>query len=161
VSASQLTASNSGSPAIRRAPEFLALIELTGDFKKQNRSRRALRFLVLPLSAMVFVSLLGTTHSHSGPPSRSKECETYVVRRIVFDGNAHTRDWSIRRRIALSEGAPFLERDVEKTIKNLNRWGHLKKITREDVTVTFATEDSDTPDWHCFADVAVHIQEKW
>ena len=129
---------------------------------RYNTSWMALCVSVLSPLAMSFATFSGISHAQHGSPGKPnpKECETYVVRRVEIHGNAHTRDRSIRRRIALNEGELFSERDIERSIKNLNRWGHLHRLRREDVTVTFASDDPDMPDWHCFADVAVHIKEK-
>jgi len=127
---------------------------------RQPRSRTIQGSLVLSLAALFLASYVRASGSQAGPQSESRDCDRYLVRRIEFNGNAHTGDRPIRRRIALSEGRSLSERDIEKTIKNLNRWGRLERITREDVIVAFSTDDPETPSWHCFADVRIHVREK-
>jgi outer membrane protein assembly factor BamA len=91
---------------------------------------------------------------------KATECSTYSVRRIEFTGNAHTRDRYVRRKITLSEGKPLSERDIERTIKNLNRLRRLEELTRADITIAYGVEDPETPAWHCFADIHIHVKEK-
>jgi len=91
---------------------------------------------------------------------KTAECRTYAVRRIEVTGNENTRDNIIRRRIVLSEGKTLAEKDIEQTLKNLNRLKRIERLKREDIETTYAVKDPATPDWHCFADILIRIKEK-
>jgi hypothetical protein len=136
---------------------------MNNSIQSKRRLSRS-RIILLPLIASPLLishswralSTCGQTVSHNKPT----ECDTYKVRRVEVVGNKSTKDHSIARRIAFSIGSPFSERDIERTVKNLNRWGRLKQIKREDIIVTFSVSDPEMPDWHCFVDVLVRVKEK-
>lgn len=88
------------------------------------------------------------------------QCSTYSVRRIEIVGNTHTSDDALMRRIAFRIGKAFTERDIERTIKNLNRFGGVEKVMRQDISIEYGVNDAETPDWHCFADVLIEVKEK-
>jgi hypothetical protein len=115
----------------------------------------ALSLLTRPVPNLLLVKPAQTTSQ--GKPAA---CHTYAVRRIEFIGNQNTRDRIVRRRIAFSESKTLTEKDIEQTIKNLNRLKRLEKLKREDIEITYAEADPAMPDWHCFADILIHVKEK-
>lgn len=124
------------------------------------RSRIIFLALVASILLMLLPSRALPTWGQTASQNKPTECDTYKVRRVEVVGNEHTKDHLIARRIAFSIGSPFSERDIERTIKNLNRWGRLQQIKREDIIVTFSISDPETTSWHCFADVLVRVKEK-
>lgn len=73
------------------------------------------------------------TYSCSQPASeqdeiiREAERDQYVTRRVEFLGNAHTRDYTLRRKVAigLQEGELFTRWNVIRSLRNVSK---LKKI---------------------------------
>jgi outer membrane protein assembly factor BamA len=126
---------------------------------RQNKSDG----MLLSFAVSIMVILAPTSPAQwrqTSSTTKQKECETYSVWRVEWIGNSYTADWSIRRRIALDEGEVFSERDIERSIKNLNRWGHLKHLRREDITVTFRGNDSEPQGKRCLAKVVFRVKEK-
>jgi hypothetical protein len=93
-------------------------------------------------------------------PEKRPECKSYSVRRIEFINNTHTRDRYLRRPITLSEGKMLSEKDIESTIRKLNRLKRIEKLTRKDIIIGYGVDDPGTPNWYCFADVSIRIKEK-
>jgi hypothetical protein len=89
-----------------------------------------------------------------------EQCTTYSVRRIEIVGITHTSDEAIMRKVAFRIGKVFSERDIERTIKKLNRWGELEGVVREDISIKHGLDDPETPGWRCFADVLIQVREK-
>ena len=137
------------------------------DADKEMR-RTMIRFNLMRMLSSVTMFLLtvllpnSSSASSSQTISREKpaECRAYSVRRVEFIGNEDTGDRVLRRRIAFSEGKTLSERDIEQTIKKLNRLKQLEKLKRQDIEIKYAVEDPATPEWHCFADIRIHIREK-
>ena len=125
-------------------------------FNLMRRLLSVIMFLfVVSLSNLSSASSLQTIS-----PDKPAECRAYSVRRIEFIGNENTRDRIVRRRVAFSEGKTLSERDIERTIKNLNGLKLLEKLRREDIEIKYAVEEPATPHGHCLADILIHVKEK-
>ena len=128
---------------------------------KSYQGRRRLPLLLPCCSLIALLPILSlATRTQTTPQIKASECRTYAVRRIEFIGNENTRDRIVRRRVTFSEGKTLTEKDIEQTMKNLNRLKRLEKLKREDIEITYAVTDPATPDWHCFADILIHVKEK-
>jgi outer membrane protein assembly factor BamA len=119
-----------------------------------------LLLMAISLLVVLLPYLSSANWSQDSAQEKPAECRTYAVRRIEVTGNESTRDNIIRRRIVLSGGKTLTERDIEQTLKNLNRLKRIEKLKREDIEITYAVKAPVTPDWYCFADVLIHVKEK-
>jgi len=128
--------------------------------KGYSNSERNLLLMGMSLLVVLTQCLSSAKWSQAIGEEKPAECRTYAIRRIEFIGNENTRDRIVRRRITFSEGKTLTEKDIEQTIKNLNRLKRLEKLKRKDIEITYAVADPATPDWHCFADILIHLKEK-
>ena len=103
--------------------------------KRYNHPRRILLLIAMPGLVVLFPNLSSARWSQTIAQEKTAECRTYAVRRIEFIGNENTRDRIVRRRIAFSEGKTLREKDIEQTIKNLNRLKRLEKLKRKDIEI--------------------------
>ncbi|HWW17155.1 MAG TPA: POTRA domain-containing protein [Candidatus Saccharimonadales bacterium] len=76
----------------------------------------------------------------------------YTVRRLEFRGIRHFPDRYFRKRIGLTEGAPFDDKALEGGLARLARTGYFKPIKREQIHI--AANDSDRT-----VDVVIQIEE--
>lgn len=128
--------------------------------KHYNNSGRVVSLLAMAWLVVLLPSLSLARWSQPTSQEANTKCRTYSVRRIEFIGNQNTRDRIVRRRITFSEGKALSEEDIQHTIKNLSRLKRLENLKREDIEINYAVEDLATPDWHCFADILIHVKEK-
>lgn len=114
--------------------------------------------------ALLFAITLGSLsiaeHAKAITQTEIQECSTYTVRRIEVEGNEFTCDRDIAKRITFAIGKRYSPDDVERTILQLNRWGHLEKMNRKSIDVTQRAYDPATPDFRCFVDILIHVKEK-
>ncbi len=76
----------------------------------------------------------------------------YLVHRIEFQGLHKFSDRYVRRRIALREGHPVDDRDLEAGLLRLARTGYFKPIHKEDILIRL-DETTHT------ANVSIHLEE--
>jgi outer membrane protein insertion porin family len=82
-----------------------------------------------------------------------QEGQQFFVRRVECAGNKTVRDDLIWRTLGLKIGLPFNPKDIEKSIKRLDRLGKFEKINREDVEISVNEVEH-------FVDVAFYLKEK-
>lgn len=63
------------------------------------------------------------------------EKNSYVLRRLEFYGNSHTRDDLMRRKLLLNEGDLFTRRKLIKSIQRLNSLGVFEPVRITDVLI--------------------------
>jgi len=69
------------------------------------------------------------------PLLREAIANRYTVRRVEFVGNETTRDYVVRRRVALREGDIFTRRNLNRSLVGLNRIKIMYPVTLNDVIV--------------------------
>jgi outer membrane protein assembly factor BamA len=112
------------------------------------------------LSVALLASLPSAKRSQAIAQEKTAECPTYTVRRVEFIGDERTRDHVTLRRIPFREGKALSDKDIERTIKRLNRIKSLEKLKREDIGITYVEKAPAIPDRHCYADILIHVREK-
>ena len=64
---------------------------------------------------------------------REAEEDQYNIRRVEFLGNAHIRDYILRRRVLLREGDLFTRKNLVQSIRNLSGLKIIKPVRLKDV----------------------------
>ncbi len=78
------------------------------------------------------------------------EKNSYVLRRLEFYGNSHTRDDLMRRRLLLNEGDIFTQRKLVKSIQRLNSLGVFEPVRLADVLIRLNEQERQIDMAICF-----------
>jgi Surface antigen variable number repeat len=84
--------------------------------------------------------------------SHAEETE-YCVRRVEFVGNAHVRDYVVRRKFTQQEGDVFSSKALETSLRNFNRLGLFYPVTLNDVEVRLDSDDG-------LIDITIYFRER-
>ena len=69
----------------------------------------------------------------NGKPLNVGEVDGFITGRIVFSGNATTRDNVVRRALGLREGEVFKRKQLARGLRRLNQLGLFERVTEGDV----------------------------
>jgi len=101
---------------------LLAILSIESTAARQNVPAQAARTCTQPAS-------------ERNPLLREAVAHQYTVRRVEFVGNETTRDYAVRRRVALREGDIFIRRNLNRSLVGLNKLKIMHPVTLNDVIV--------------------------
>jgi hypothetical protein len=86
------------------------------------------------------------------PLIREAEENQYIVRRVEFLGNIHTRDYALRRRMNLiNEGEVFTRENLVRSIKNVSRLKNIVyPVKLNDATIRLDRSNKEVDILICF-----------